>query len=254
MKITASRLQNINPAPALLELPMRLARIPRSVALAVFLTFSFASPVLMAGEDPLENVNRATHQFNRAIDTVIIKPLARTYEAVLPRFAKAGVRNFFNNLDDVKVIANDVLQLNLGAAVSDLTRVAINSTVGVGGLLDVAEPALGLAKNRQDFGMTLAHYGVQPGPYLVLPLLGPSTVRDALGLAANTTFEPLAEVDHVRTRNALAATQAVDFRARVLNFDNLIIGDDYLFIKQAYLQQREYSISGDFTTVAFEDF
>ncbi len=165
-----------------------------------------------------------------------------------------GVSNFFNNLDDVRVTANDLLQLNFDQAAADFGRLAINSTIGLGGVFDVAGPGLGLEKNRQDFGMTLAHYGVESGPYLVLPLLGPTTLRDAFGLGLDASLDPVPNVDHVGTRNGLFAAEAIDFRASVLGFDDLIIGDDYLFIRGAYLQQRDYRINGGFTAVAFEDF
>jgi phospholipid-binding lipoprotein MlaA len=199
-------------------------------------------------------LNRSTYQFNRVLDKFIFKPLATTYQQVTPALVRTGVKNFFNNLDDVRVTFNDLLQLNFQQAASDLGRFAVNTTVGVGGLIDVAGPGLGLDKNRQDFGMTLAHYGVESGPYLVLPLLGPSTLRDAFGFGIDPLVDPLPAVDHVQTRNSLMLGKAIDFRARMLSFDDLVMGDEYLFIRGAYLQQREYAIAGGYVEVAFEDF
>lgn len=246
---------------ALLGLPMQMVPNPRGIALAFFLFLSLtlssgiAMPVQAATvSDPLQPINRTTHEFNSVVDTLLVKPLALSYQKLVPRPVKTGVRNFFGNLNDVRVTFNDLLQLKFGQAAQDLGRFAINSTLGVGGLMDVADPAFGLEKNRQDFGMTLAHYGVESGPYVVLPLLGPSTVRDAFGLTVDTVFHASQQIGHVATRNSLRGAEAVDFRESVLSFDDLIIGDEYLFIRGAYLQQREFAIDGDFMDVAFEDF
>ena len=207
-----------------------------------------------AESDPLERVNRSTHSFNRSVDRFVFKPLAITYKKLTPAFVKTGVNNFFNNLDDVRVTFNDILQLELQQAVADFGRLAVNSTLGVGGLIDVAEPAFNLEKNYQDFGKTLALYGVPSGPYIVLPLLGPSTVRDAFSLGFDARLDPIPGVDHVESRNNLLAGKTVDFRARMLHFDDLIIGDDYLFIRGIYLQNREYQINGGYVEVAFGEF
>ena len=241
---------------ALLELPMRRMLRPLGIALAIFLLLSAVSSPLQAQieHDPLERVNRTTHVFNRTLDKFFFKPLASSYQQLTPAFVRTGVKNFFRNLDDVRVTFNDLLQLEFRQAASDMGRFAVNSTVGIGGLIEVAQPVFKLEKNRQDFGMTLAHYGVGPGPYLVLPLLGPSTLRDAFGLGVDRLVEPIPAVDHVPTRNSLRLAGATDFRAKLLGFDDLIIGDDYLFIRGIYLQSRDYQINGGYTEVAFEDF
>tara|TARA_B110000858_G_C17810077_1_gene480679 strand:- start:14890 stop:15570 length:681 start_codon:yes stop_codon:yes gene_type:complete len=226
------------------------------MALAIFLFLLMASsPSYAAAEnDPFEKLNRVTYGFNVGVDRVLLKPLASGYDKFTPNIAKSGVRNFFNNLDDVRVTLNELMQLNFPQAAKDFSRFAVNSTVGVAGLFDVAEPALDLEKNNQDFGKTLAHWGVGSGPYLVLPFFGPSTARDALGFSADAVADPIPSVDHVSSRNTLLATKSVDRRADYLSFDELIIGDEYLFVRGIYLQAREYAINGDHIEIAFDDF
>lgn len=240
----------------LLDLPMRRMSFPLDIALAIFLIMALFSYSVEAAveNDPLEDVNRVTYQFNRVVDRLLLKPLAVSYQQLAPTPVKKGLKNFFGNLDDVRVTFNDLLQLHFGQAAKDLTRIAINSTLGVGGLLNVADSMFDLEKNHQDFGKTLAHWGVGAGPYVVLPLFGPSTMRDSFGLGVDSLVDPLLAVEHVETRNSLLATKTVDIRASVLAFDNLISGDDYLFVRGAYLQYRDHEINGGFTEVAFEDF
>lgn len=241
---------------ALLDLPVRIMPRPLGIALAIFFIFVLASSPLQAAVDydPLEPVNRATHSFNRVIDKILLKPLARTYQQLAPKFVKSGVSNFFGNLDDVAVTFNDLLQLEFKQAASDFGRLAVNTTVGMGGLFDVADAAFALEKNNQDFGQTLAHYGVESGPYVVLPFFGPSTLRDAFGMQFDALLDPVVGVDHVESRNGMLASKTVDFRADVLHVDDMIIGDDYLFIRGIYLQHREFEINGGYTEVAFDEF
>lgn len=241
---------------ALLELPSRSMSRPRDMALAIFLFLVLASAPLNAEaqHDPFEKLNRVTYSFNAGVDRAIIKPLATGYVRHTPEVAKSAVGNFFSNLDDIKVLVNDLAQLQLRQAARDLTRLAVNSTVGVAGLLDVAAPVLGLEKNRQDFGKTLAHWGVGSGPYIVLPLLGPSTARDALGFGVDTLADPIPSVDDVPARNGLLATKSTSVRADYLPFDDLVIGDEYLFVRDVYLQSREYATTANYVEVVFEDF
>jgi phospholipid-binding lipoprotein MlaA len=224
--------------PTLLELPVRLKPSPRGLALAIFLFLLAPVSVSAAETDPLENMNRATHEFNQVVDKLLVKPLTESYLALTPRFLRRGIGNFLGNLNDVTVTVNDLLRLDLPAAGQSLSRVAVNSTVGLGGLVEVAYPAFGLQKTNQDFGLTLAHYGVEQGPYLVLPFIGPSTVRDAFGFGFDSMIDPVNSVEHVATRNSLRGGQVVNYRASVLSFDDLVIGDDYLFYREAYLQRR----------------
>jgi phospholipid-binding lipoprotein MlaA len=256
--MTTTRRHSITPRfQALLELPsQRLSRsLDMALAIFLFLLLTCSSAYAANEYDPFEKVNRVTFGFNVALDRAILKPLASGYDNYTPKVAKAGVRNFFNNLDDVRVGVNDLLQLNFTQATKDFGRFAVNSTVGVAGLFDVAEQAFNLDKNRQDFGKTLAHWGVGSGPYLVLPIIGPSTARDALGFGVDTVVDTIPSINHVSSRNSLLATKSTDRRADYLSFDDLIIGDDYLFVRGIYLQSRGHAINGgSYTELAFDDF
>jgi len=229
--------------------------LPIILALVMFSLLLLSAPGQAADpEDLLEPVNRTTLRFNRAVDTVLIKPAARAYEVTVPSIARRGVRNFFSNLDDVNVMVNGLLQGKFRQAGSDLGRVAINSTLGIGGLINVAGNSFGLEKHNEDFGQTLASWGVGSGPYIVLPLLGPSTLRDSIGLVTDTMVDPVARVDHNMTRTSLVGSRTVDYRARVLPFDDLIVGDEYLYIRGAYLQHRDYLVNDGRQELAFEAF
>ncbi|KQV49672.1 VacJ family lipoprotein [Massilia sp. Root335] len=189
--------------------------------------------------DPLEPLNRATFRFNDALDRHIAQPVARTYNRVVPRPVRTGVDNVFSNLGDVTVMFNDFAQLRLMDGMNDLMRVAVNSTFGLLGVLDIATPA-GIARHDQDFGLTLGHYGVPGGPYLVLPLFGPSTFRDAAGFGVDQYAAP---VNRTRpaVRNTLWGVDFVSTRARYLNATNLLEQaalDRYLFVRDAYLGRR----------------
>ncbi|WP_413674857.1 VacJ family lipoprotein [Massilia cellulosiltytica] len=189
--------------------------------------------------DPLEPLNRATFRFNDTLDRHIAQPVARTYNRTVPRFVRTGVDNFFSNLGDVPVMLNDFAQLRLMDGMNDLMRVAVNSTFGLLGVLDIATPA-GIAKHNQDFGLTLGHYGVPAGPYLVLPLFGPSTFRDAAGFGVDQYASPITYAKPA-SRNTLWGVDFVSTRARYLNATNLLEQaalDRYLFVRDAYLGRR----------------
>jgi len=189
--------------------------------------------------DPLEPLNRATFRFNDTLDRHIAQPVARTYNRTVPRFVRTGVDNFFSNLGDVPVMLNDFAQLRLMDGMNDLMRVAVNSTFGLLGVLDIATPA-GIAKHNQDFGLTLGHYGVPAGPYLVLPLFGPSTFRDAAGFGVDQYASPITYAKPA-LRNTLWGVDFVSTRARYLNATNLLEQaalDRYLFVRDAYLGRR----------------
>ncbi|KQY16194.1 hypothetical protein ASD28_22370 [Massilia sp. Root133] len=189
--------------------------------------------------DPLEPLNRATFRFNDTLDRHIAQPVARTYNRTVPRFVRTGVDNFFSNLGDVPVMLNDFAQLRLMDGMNDLMRVAVNSTFGLLGVLDIATPA-GIAKHNQDFGLTLGHYGVPAGPYLVLPLFGPSTFRDAAGFGVDQYASPVTYAKPA-LRNTLWGVDFVSTRARYLNATNLLEQaalDRYLFVRDAYLGRR----------------
>ena len=242
-------------------LPSRDNRRFRTIgSLALSVTFSlyilFSVPVQAAEQtaDPFESVNRVTHEFNQAVDKVMFKPAARSYQRWIPLPVKSGIRNFFGNLDDVRVLANNLLQFDLTAAARSSGRLLLNTSLGLGGLLDVAGNEFDLGKQNQDFGMTLARYGVGSGPYMVLPFLGPSTLRDAAGSSVDTVFDPVLAIDEVTTRNSLLGVEAASIRAQYLGFDTMVFGDDYLFYREAYLQNREYAIHGQSMEVSFQEF
>ena len=207
-----------------------------------FIIFLFVSEGLLAQVpgDPLEDINRKIYKFNSVVDSVALKPLAKGYKAVTPDIVEAGVGNFFANIGDVGTLINNVLQLKIKDAAVDLSRVLFNTTIGLGGVIDVAS-GMGLEKHSEDFGQTLGAWGVPSGPYLVMPLFGPSTLRDA-----PASFIPLDAwryVEHVPTRNVGYATRLVDGRSRLFQAESLISGDEYLFIREAYLGNREKSVS-----------
>lgn len=190
--------------------------------------------------DPLEPFNRGVYAFNDAVDSVVFKPIATGYQAVLPQFVRTGVSNFFSNLDDVTVALNSVLQFKIVQAISDTGRFLINTTVGLLGLIDVAT-YLGLEKHNEDFGQTLGYWGMGDGPYLVLPILGPSSLRDGVGRIVDAQTDLVRREDHVRTRNRLLFTRAISNRARLLESEKVIdvaAIDRYAFVRDAYLQRR----------------
>jgi phospholipid-binding lipoprotein MlaA len=191
--------------------------------------------------DPLERINRHVFEFNDRVDRAVLKPVAQGYVAVVPEPVRSCVSNFFANLGDVGNALNNLLQGKPVEAVSDVCRIAINTTIGVLGCFDVASK-MGLERHNEDFGQTLGRWGIGAGPYLVLPLLGPSSVRDAVGRVPDAyVAPPQAAGDSVRARNALFALETVDLRARLLDAGRLLEGaalDKYLFTRDAYLQRR----------------
>ncbi len=202
--------------------------------------------------DPWEGFNRVMFSFNETVDTYALKPVATGYKAVTPDIVETGVGNFFGNLSDVGSLLNNVLQFKGQAAAEDMIRVLINSTIGLAGLIDVATP-IGLPEHNEDFGQTLGYWGVETGPYLVLPFFGPSNVRDGVGLVADSAVDPVGEVDPIRTRNQLYALRIIDDRARLLAAENLINGDRYTAIRDAYLQRREFMVNDGQVDANFDD-
>ncbi len=190
--------------------------------------------------DPLEPFNRSMFQFNDDLDQAFIKPLAKGYNAIMPGPVNQGVTNFFNNLRDVKSAINNLLQLKIGRAFSDVGRVAVNSTVGVLGLIDVASN-LNLPSYKEDFGQTLGVWGFDSGPYLVLPFFGPSSGRDGVGVVVDWFIDPLYFIDDDGTKWALRGLRLVDTRADLLSASRVVSQaalDPYAFIRDAFLQRR----------------
>jgi phospholipid-binding lipoprotein MlaA len=218
----------------------RAVPLMAAVALAGCATGANRNPV-----DPLEPFNRTMFSFNDKVDQYALKPAATVYRDVLPSFVQTGVYNFFGNLGDVWTAANNLMQGKGADGVSDIMRFAVNSTLGLFGVLDIASEA-GLQKHKQDFGATLGFWGVGSGPYVVLPFLGSSTVRDTAALPADFAGDPWRYTDPVWARNTGSALRIIDLRAGVLNASNLIEEaalDRYEFIRDAYLQRRANKIN-----------
>jgi phospholipid-binding lipoprotein MlaA len=191
--------------------------------------------------DPLEGFNRAMFSFNDTVDEAVLKPVATTYQDVTPSFVQTGIGNFFGNIGDVWTMVNNFLQGKVENGLNDFMRVAVNTTFGFGGVLDIASEA-GIQKHKEDFGQTLGTWGVGSGPYVVLPLFGPSTVRDTAALPVDIYGDLWTYTTPVDVRNTGAVIRLVDQRAQALNATNLLEDvalDRYTFVRGAYLQRRE---------------
>jgi phospholipid-binding lipoprotein MlaA len=212
--------------------------VRRAAALAIALVLGASAHA--ADSDPLEGWNRIVYRFNDGLDTVLLKPVAEGYRAVVPELARSGVNNFFGNVGDVWSAVNNLLQGKGQDAATMVFRVGTNTLFGIGGLFDVAGD-LGLERQSEDFGQTLGRWGLGAGPYLVLPLLGPSSLRDTAALPIDMMAGVGAYTDDRRTTNSLAALQVVNTRANLLSagkvLDDIAL-DRYVFIRDAYLQRR----------------
>lgn len=219
--------------------------LSKSAACLIAFAITFPASCYAQSEksDPWQGFNRAMFTFNDTVDRWALKPLAKTYKFVMPDPLEMGVGNIFNNVREVPNTINGVLQGDFKGAAHDTGRLLVNTTIGIGGLLDVAKYMNLPADDPEDFGQTLAVWGVGQGPYLVLPLLGPSTVRDGFGKPVDIYTNPITYIDHVRTDNTVLALSLLDARAGLLEFEKGITGDRYTFIRDIYLQRREYLIN-----------
>ena len=222
-------------------MPSALLRVRALLACAV-MAVSLLSGCATTGNarDPLEPINRGVYQFNEGLDNLVMKPVAQVYEGVLPSFVRTGVGNFFSNINDVLVALNNLLQGKVTDAASDVGRVAVNTTAGLLGVIDVATH-IGLERHDEDFGQTLGRWGFGTGPYLVLPFFGPSNLRDALGRAVDYRTDLITYVDPTRDRNRLWGTRIVNRRAELLGTSKVLETaalDPYEFLRDAYLQRR----------------
>lgn len=207
-------------------------------------------------EDPFEGYNRAMFQFNQRVDKYTLRPLARVYETVTPNPVRIGIGNFFSNLGDVWIGANNLMQGKVEEGVSDWMRFIFNSTWGLGGLLDIASEA-GMTKHDEDFGQTLAVWGVGEGPYVVLPIFGPRTLRDAAALPVDMTADNVWGIDHVPTRNTMTGLRLTHARASFLGVEKTFRQgtlDQYASARDFYLQQRRYKVRDGDVGLDYEDF
>lgn len=218
-------------------------RMLRHSTLAAVLLLSAVSPQALAADaaDPWEGFNRSVFRFNETLDRYVTKPLAKGYQTVTPQVVDDAISRFFNNLSSPVTLVNQLLQGKPAAAAATTSRLIFNSTVGVGGLFDVAA-RMGVKREKEDFGQTLAVWGVKPGPYLVLPLLGPSTVRDTAGRVGDIASDPRVYMNDDFAM-VLGFVEVVDVRADLLSVEKVIEGDRYNFIRDYYLQQREFAIA-----------
>lgn len=210
--------------------------------------FMFCSLQVSASEDdPWEGWNRKVFTFNEVADKYLLKPVASGYRYITPDFVDTGVSNLFSNLGEPFIVVNDVLQFKLLQALSDTGRFLINSTVGIVGLFDVAS-MIGLEKHNEDFGQTFGYWGFDTGPYMMLPFFGPSTVRDASGLVSTflapvSDLEPLGYIQDDVVYWSANGIKYTDIRADLIPQEDMITGDRYSFIRNLYLQRREYLVS-----------
>ncbi|MFZ3222026.1 MAG: VacJ family lipoprotein [Rugosibacter sp.] len=214
-------------------------KISTLLLLTAFLTAGCASSA-GGNKDPLEGFNRVMFAFNDGVDQVVLKPVATGYDAVLPTPVRTGVTNFFGNIADVFIGINNLLQGKVSDGAGDLGRVAVNSTLGLLGVFDVASN-MGIEKHEEDFGQTFGRWGADSGAFVVVPFFGPRTVRDTAGLVLDVATDPVSYVDHVPTRNTMAGVRLVDDRANLLPADKVIAEaalDKYSYIRDAYLQRR----------------
>ena len=207
----------------------------------LFILPLIVTPLIFAEvNDPLEGVNRTFFNINEKVDEVALKPIALTYSKT-PDPIKNGITNFFRNLKEIDNTLNQVLQGKPKYAVNDLSRFLINSTLGIGGFLDPSS-SMGLERHDEDFGQTLGLWGVSPGPYLMVPFLGPSSTRDLLSRPISSFLEVTFHMDDSNVRLSLSALDAIETRERLLEVESLLSGDKYNFVRDSYSQSREYEI------------
>jgi len=217
----------------------------KKVSIVALLVLMF--PTLVSGleytDDPWEKWNRKVYKFNRIVDLKIASPVATAYVSISPKIVQQGLRNFFTNLDDVPTVINSLLQGKLKNSASDFGRLLVNSSIGIAGFWDPAS-RIGLVKHQEDFGQTLGVWGIPSGPYVMLPLLGPSTVRGLASYAEYPDYDLLNNIDHTSTRRILKSLKLIGYRVEFAKYDDLLGGslDEYVFIRDAYLQSRTYQV------------
>ena len=214
----------------------------KNINVTIILSLLFSTSLVFSDEvnDPFENLNRKTFEFNEKMDEKIAKPIAQTYSQLPPKIKK-GVSNFFDNLEEVDTFVNQLLQGKPKESINDLTRFLINTTIGLGGFIDVASK-MGLERHEEDFGQTLAVWGVGQGPYIMLPILGPSTLRDTLSRPVSSFLSVTFHMTETDVNIALKGMDAIETREKLLDVEALLSGDKYAFVKDAYIQSIYYEI------------
>lgn len=221
-----------------------------NIAFALILNGLFLSGCVAKGtnpDDPYESINRKTHAFNMVFDRFILKPPAKVYKKVIPSFVRAGINNAYNNINMLPTVANDLLQAEWNYAIKDTWRFIANSTIGVAGFIDVAR-TFSLPPHSNDLGLTFAKWGDKKSPYVVIPLLGPSTIRDGMGMMFDyALFTPYPYIRSNAVLYSLLGVRYIDIRSQLLETDRFIEEsfDKYAFIRDAYLQHRNYLITGE---------
>ena len=193
-------------------------------------------------EDPYEKSNRKVFEFNSKIDKLFLRPVTDFYDSATPEFAQTSITNFFSNLDDFGISFNNFLQGNIVDSMSDLTRFFINSIFGLGGFFDVASE-IGLEKHSEDFGQTLGKWGAKPGPYLMLPFLGPSTTRDAFTFVGDTALAPTLSLDDSEARLGLISLDLINTYSAFTGIADIESRDQYAFLRDAYLDRRKFEVN-----------
>jgi len=223
------------------------------MAMLVVLISSASVPARAAGtvSDPWESLNRKTFAFNEFLDRNFLKPVAKGYQAVTPEPVDTSVTNFFSNLREVPSFVNHLAQARPKDAAADAGRFILNTTVGVLGLFDVASK-VGIEQKNSDFGLTLGRWGIGSGPYLVLPFLGPSTVRDAAGQTLDVFSYPVVYLE-APAEIPVRALEIIDGRADLLETEKLITGDRYTFLRNLYVQRRQFLLGGKVAEPSFDD-
>lgn len=219
------------------------ANRPQKNATSETLDDEWATEQTVKNPDPLEKYNRAIFSFNLTLDRWLMKPVAKSYQWILPNPVERGVSNFFDNLGEVSNILNDVLQWKWRQAMNDSGRLLMNSTLGVAGFFDVASKVGLEESDGEDFGQTLAAWGVPRGPYIVVPFLGPYTLREGTGYPVDWFSNPVTYLESQAAQNSLTALNFVQLRASLLATEALASGDFYLFVRDAYLQRRDYLVN-----------
>lgn len=236
----------MNAAPFLLASVVRsVPRLGRLLTLLAGLVLAGCATGPNADpRDPLEPLNRVTYQVNNVLDEGIVKPTVHVYRTVTPQLVRTGVRNFFNNLSDTWSLLNNLLQGKMDHAVDTFARINVNTLVGLGGIFNVAGD-LGIEQHREDFGQTMGVWGIPAGPYLVLPILGPSNIRDTTALVADSLANPTGQIPRVQYRNLMILLSIIDKRESLRNAEAMLDDlafDPYSFTRDFYLQLRQSEV------------